>query len=68
MSFDRVASDPMPPRFINKTYFFAGNEEYALRNLKVFDSFMKTNTEESGPIEMSLYIIGNKTHDEVCLC
>ena len=68
MPFDRVASNPMPPQFINKNYFFAGNEEYTISNLKTFDSFMKTNAEESGPIEISLYIIGNKTHNEVCLC
>ena len=68
MSFDRVASDPMRPQFIDKTYFFAGNEEYTLRNLKTFDSFISNNTEESGPREMSLYVIGKKTHDEVCIC
>lgn len=71
--FDTVAMNPMPPTLSNGTYAFAGNQMAAISSMESFPTFYMTQIElaQGQPVplnEASLYIIGNKTHEENTNC
>ncbi len=71
--FDSISANPMPPTLINGAYSIAGNQTSVMTSLSNFPFFYqeKVDLNQGQPVQLneaSIYIIGNKTHEENSGC